>query len=142
MREKGITMATLAVYIIGMMIVIGVIATITIYLRENISKVEDNSQNISGFNTFNASFLEATEKHNNDIESISSNRIVFTDGETFAFVEGERKIYKDNIAICENVARCDFTKVIVNGKDAVKVYLVIGSETEFEKTIEYILNTN
>lgn len=60
--NRGVTTTSLIIYVIAMLIVIGLIATINSFFYSNVLNLEDSSSNISEINKFNMHFLQETKK--------------------------------------------------------------------------------
>ncbi len=100
-QDRGITTTSLIIYIIAMLIVIGIIATITSFFYTNIINVEDSSNNVSEITKFNMYFLQETKNQNNDIVKNTEKSITFLTGNTFTFQDNS--IYLNRSKICKNV---------------------------------------
>ena len=61
-NQKGITLTSLVIYIIGMVVVIGIVANLTTFFYKNINKIDDS--NIS------TDYIKSTGKYNNRSENI------------------------------------------------------------------------
>ncbi len=136
-RERGVTTASLIVYVIAMLIVIGIIATITSFFYTNAINLEDNSSNVSTITKFNMYFLEETKNRNNAIIKNDEKSITFSTGNTFTFQDNS--IYLNSIKICENVKNMGFNIEKVNDKDVINVIITIGENTEYTKTTKYVM---
>lgn len=133
--NKGITLTSLIIYIIGMTIIVGIVATLTTVLQNNVNEVEKNSQDIAQILNFNMYFLEDVKKENNKIVKIEDNlqQITFLTGNTYTF-SGDA-IYYNNVKICENIKNVKFE--LVPESNNIKVLIQTNSSPAFEKTIEY-----
>ena len=138
-NDKGITLVALGVYIASMLIVLAILAAITANFRDNVGKIDKETEKIAEFGKFNLYMLEEVKKVGNDIEESSTTRIVFTSGNKYEFVNSE--IYLTNsdeekIKIAEKIDGCTFVVTSENGKKIIKVTIKIGTEL---RTQEYIL---
>lgn len=139
-REAGLTTTSIIIYVIAMLMVIGIIASITSFFYSNVNNVSENSNNLSEITKFHMYFLEETTKEDNSIYEIKDNSITFTTGNTFTFQNNS--IYFNHIKICEKVSNLQFAKETKNGKTVINVLIVIGENNEYTKTTQYVLNTN
>lgn len=130
--NSGLTTTSIIIYVIAMLIVVGIVATITSFFYTNINNMNDNSNNISEITKFHMYFLEETTKENNKINQINSTSISFTSGNTFTFQDNS--IYFNHIKICENIENLQFSKEEVNEKQVVNVLITIGKNSEYTKT--------
>lgn len=136
--SKGVTTTNLIIYIIAMLIVIGIIASITSFFYTNVSNLEDNSNNISEITKFNMYFLQEVKSNNNDIISINEKSITFLTGNTFTFQD--KGIYMNSNKISENIKDLKFSVEEINSKKVITVLITIGENLEYTKTTKYVMN--
>ena len=74
--NKGITLTSLIIYIIGMTIIVGIVATLTSVLQNNINEFGQNSEDIAQILNFNMYFLEDVKKENNKIVKNNENQVI------------------------------------------------------------------
>lgn len=139
-RDSGLTITSIIIYIVAMLIVIGIISTITSFFYTNVNNASDNSNNISEITKFHMYFLEETTKKDNEINVIIDNMVSFKSGNTFTFQDNS--IYINNVKICEDIYNAQFKKEIINNKTVIKVLLTIGQNSEYTKTTNYVLNVD
>ena len=142
--DKGITMVSLAIYIALIFIAIGILATITSSVRKNVNDTNKDGENIAEFNKFNMYFIKEIKDEQNEVTSINSNTITFSNGKTF-FYDSQNKVIKliengAQIEIASNIESCSFSKALENGKDVINV--TIKPQDLDSITKEYVLNTN
>lgn len=140
--QKGITLTSVVIYVIVMAMIVGVIATITSFFYSNTAQMSDSATNLGEFNKFNAAFLAEIKKTGNQIYKIEneSQRIIFSSGTVFTYQDGG--IYQNRIKICEGVTDCRFSTKKQEEKQIVSVFIQIGKNAEFAKTIEYVMEYN
>ena len=138
-QENGVTLSSLIIYVISMLIVVGVIATLTSFFYRNIANLDDNSENIAEVTKFNIPFLEEVKQANNAVTRVSEDQtaISFFSGNTYTFQD--QAIYKNKVRICENVKKATFRVEEIEGKQIVYVLLTIGENMEYTKTMEYVV---
>lgn len=135
--ESGVTVTSLIIYIIAMLIMIGIVATITSFFYTNVSNLDDNSQNVSEITKFNMYFIEEVEKKGNRITSYTNNTISFASGNTYTFQD--RAIYLNTIRICENITNVQFKVETAKEKTIITVLMSIGNKMEYTKTTQYVM---
>ncbi len=136
--QKGITLTSVSIYVMVVIIVVGILATITATFQSNIKDVNYEGSSSSEFDKFNIYFLKEVKKQGNKIEQISGNEITFTLGSKYTFNQEDSAIYlNDDIKIAENIENCSFSNSNVNGKEIITV-VIKPLDTE-EKTVEYTL---
>ena len=134
-KEYGITLTSLVVYIIVMIIVIGVMSSITTNFYKNTDAVKGNVEEVVAFNKFNNYFLKEIKSKNNAVDNISNDYILFTSGNSFSIVNNV--IYYNNIAICKNVQNMEIT-LGLNGDGIDKTIVNVSiSFKNFNKSINY-----
>lgn len=135
--NKGITLTSLIIYIIGMTIIVGIVATLTSVLQNNINEFGQNSEDIAQILNFNMYFLEDVKKENNKIVKINNelHQITFLTGNTYTF--SENSIYFNNVKICENIKNVKFE--LSQNSNTVKVQIQTNSTPSYEKIIEYTI---
>lgn len=139
--EKGVTLMSLVTYIVLMMIVLVILATVRANFQSNLKEVNQQGAQASEISKFNMYFLQEVKKQGNDIESISDNEILFTMGNKYTFKNNA--IYlNDNINIAEKSEdeEWTFSYNLVNGKKIITVTIIKQDEKNSEQKIEYVLN--
>lgn len=115
-NDKGITMTSLIIYVIGMVIVIGTISTITTYFYKNVNSSSENLDTTQ-YTKFSSIILEEVNKERNTIiesktyleNEMKISYIIFSSGNQYTFKEENNSIYKNQIKICENIENCEFS---------------------------------
>lgn len=140
-KDKGITITSLPIYVIAMLLVIAIIATITSFFYTNVNNLDNQSKNISEITKFNMYFIEEVKRNKNEVLDISENNhvIVFSTGNTYTFQQEDKSIYLNNIRICENIANAEFT--INEDKNIISVLITTGNNLEYSKTTNYVLSS-
>ncbi len=136
--SRGVTTTSLIIYVIAMLIVIGIIASITSFFYTNVTNLEDSSSNISVIEKFNMYFLQEVKNTNNDIVSVGERSITFLTGNTFTFQDNS--IYLNSSKICENINKLAFSVEEVNSKKVITVLITIGDNLEYTKTTKFVMN--
>jgi hypothetical protein len=136
--EKGITLTTVVIYVMAMIVIVGIVATITSFFYSNTAELEETSSILGEFNKFNLYFLSETQKEDNKVVKIESGkRIIFSSGAAFTYQDNG--IYFNNIKLCSGVTDCTFSMTKKDEKDIILVYLEIGKNKDFARTMEYTL---
>lgn len=135
--NKGVTTTSLIIYVIAMLIVIGIIATINSFFYSNIMNLEDSSSNISEITKFNMYFLQEVKNKENSIVQIEDNSIVFSSGNVFIFQDNS--IYFNNVRICENIKNLQFGLEKENNKEIISVLITIGENVEYTKNTKFVM---
>lgn len=141
-NNKGITLISLAMYVVAFAIIAGIVGTITSFFYTNVTELRESADSLGEFEKFNAAFLEAVKKTDVKVVDIENEgrKITFTSGEIFSFNQSDEGIYTNNIKMCEGVKECIFSIKENSAKPTVRVYLEIG--TDFAKTLQYVMNSD
>lgn len=138
--QKGITLISLTIYIIAMLIVISIMATLSVFFYNNVYGLRKQSENAAEYSKFDSEFLEEIKKPGNKViepvDNQPANIIIFSSGVQFSFQDG--KIYKDQVKICDNVTEVEFKVDKKIGKTIVGVRIIIGGD--FTKVTSYTMN--
>ena len=102
-KEKGITLMSLVIYVFLMIIMVGIMSSITINFSENMDELQGNVKDVIEFGKFNNFFIKEVKTTDNKVDHISdkSNYILFTTGNSFSIINNE--IYYNNTRICQGV---------------------------------------
>lgn len=154
--QKGITMASLGVYIVVSIIVVATLATIMANYKNSIKTMDNDAEYSSEYNKFNLYFLEEVKKpENSSMERANSIETVDNDYNLIKFKTGNEFIYKiqeeilylnkstgEKIKLIKNVKKCTFEFNDIdheaNGKNVIRVDIQIGETTP--KEYNYVLD--
>lgn len=139
--QKGITLTSLAIYIVLIFIVLGILATVTANMQKGINDSNKSGAEIAEINKFNMYFLQEVKRKGNEILSIDENQITFTNGKVFTFIDNSIKFIDDQntIIICKNIENCQFSCNVINEKKIVTVVIKIQN-VDNTITQEFVLN--
>lgn len=138
--QKGVTLTSLAVYVVMLVVVAGILVTIISNYQNNIRNIYKEGVNNSEVDKFNLYFLKEVKKQANEIDLISDNEIIFTTQNKYTFKDDNAIYLNDNIKIAENIETCIFTSEnLENGKTVIVV--TIKAEDGEEIIKEYVLNS-
>lgn len=130
--EKGITITSLIVYIIGMILIISIMSVVTTNFYKNVNEMSIEINPATEFTKFNSYFSSEINKYNIKIleckETDAQNYIVFDNGIQYTYVPDNKAIYQNKVKICRNVEFCTFTNTIENGNNVIKVKMKIGKK--------------
>lgn len=144
MNNKGVTVTSLIIYVIGMVVLIGVISTLTTFFYKNIDMANINNDN-SQYTKFSSVFLEEINKENNEIidcktsieDGMMISYVVFISGNQYTFMEENGAIYKNKIKLCNGIEKCEFS---LNSNISIKVDFKAGNiDMTGDNAVEYTL---
>ena len=127
-NNKGITMTSLLIYVLGMVIAVSIIATLTSFFYKNVN-VGNINNDTTQYTKFSIIFSKEIERKNNEIIECKTtgkdenkiSYIIFSSGNQYTFMGKNNAIYKNNVKICQNIDNCDFTYKYVDSKYAITV---------------------
>lgn len=154
--ERGLTLASVIVYIFALMFVVTMITVLTGYFYKNISMDTETTLVGKQYTKFNSYFSEDINKKGNrvidagsrteeiDGEIYDTNYITFSSGNTYVYSSQNCSIYFNNVKICTLVDKCTFDYEFVDsvyeitlefeagnfkksGSDALKFYIRSGA---------------
>ena len=140
-NQKGVTLTSVAIYIIIILVVIGILATISANFKGGIKNANMEGTEAAELNKFNVYFLEEIKKEGNDALNVNSKMVQFKTGKIFIYDSNNKsiRIYDgdNNIEIAKNIETCSFEKTTENEKTIIKV--TIKPENSDVKNLEYVL---
>lgn len=141
-KENGITLVSLVVYIVVLTIVVAIVTTVSSFFYSNINYAMVKESYAPEFNKFNMFFIEDVKSNKNAIVNTTS--VEFEDGTKYTFNQVTGTIYRNDLAITEDVKGIIFTKtnetVRNTTKTIIKVEIGIGEEeSSLVEEINYVL---
>lgn len=123
--NKGVTLTSLIIYVIGMTIMVSIIATLTSFFYKNID-IGDINSNTTQYTKFTSILSEEVNKKNNSVIDCQSltygvSYIVFSSGNQYTFNQESKSVYRNNVKICDNIDTCDFSYTYIDSKYKIKV---------------------
>ena len=135
--QKGITLISVTIYVIGMTVLIAIISIISSYFYSNVDLTSKNIDPLVEYTKFNSYFTEAINHDNIKVLECKENYVAFDNGKQYTFIPENKGIYENKVKICRNAEYCKFDYSIKNGKNVVEVTVKITNGEE--KTIQYTL---
>ena len=140
--QKGLTLTSVAIYIVILFIVIGILATISANFQGGIKQSNSEGTEIAEINRFNMYFLEEVKKQGNNVDSINSRLIKFSTGKIFLYDDVKKciEVFENDtkVIIAKNIENCTFESREENGKTIITV--TIKAKSSEIKELEYVLN--
>ena len=131
--EKGVTLTSIIIYIIGMVIMATIIGNLTIYFYNNLVNTTNATSANVEYIKFNTFFLDDIKQNSNRVLNISDNGdlIQFSNGSTYFY---ENKIiYKNTVKICDEVdwfkVKRKTTGIGADTKVVLEVKMQVGNKT-------------
>ena len=138
--ERGVTLTSLAIYIIVATLVVSTMALLSSHTFLNMKILKDQATYAVEYNKFNMFFIEDVKS--NKTANVTYTQITFTDGNKYEYKD--KSIYRNEKKIAKDVETCTFTAGTYTIKNTTKnlitVNLKIGTgEKKYQKEIEYVL---
>ena len=140
-NNRGITLVSLIAYIILAIMVIGMLTTISIHFKNNLSAVTDASAKHTEFDKLNLQLLKETKTEDNliDTSQTTVKKVVFSNGNTYTYLADDKTVYlNDNIKIAENISSCSFSVTEVNNRQKLTTTVEIDG---IKRITEYLGTT-
>ena len=146
-KESGITLVTLIVYLMIVSAILAALINLSSHVYKNIGKLGSENLSAEEFNKFNVNFVKSV-KANKKATVTNNNQnvtIVFDDGTTYNYINGENSIYKNKIKIAKNINYFTADVQNINNKNVIQVQIGTGKKdtavgnNDFGKTINYVL---
>ncbi len=136
--EKAITLTSLAIYIIVMMMVIGLMTSISLIFYNNTENLNEDTKDIIEFNNFNHYFIKEIKIANNKVDQISpeGTYILFTNGNTFSFKNNS--IFYNDLQIANNVRNVSFHYDKDETDNEIKDIIIVNIKfNNYQKQMKY-----
>lgn len=140
--EKGITLTSLVIYVIGITIIFAVVANLTIYFNKNSRTIENTTNNSAQVTRLNQYLINDTKKENVKVVEVSSNAIILEiNGENIKYIYDvySKGIYRNKVKIANDVQSLKIEKEIIYDKTTLTVNITIGKQEQISKELEYII---
>ena len=143
--EKGIALMALTTYIIVMLIVVGIVATVSTFFYGNLNIVKDSAKYSCEFDKFNSSIISDV-KSNKHVNVDNDNKtIIFEDGTTYKYNDSDDGIYRGQNKIASHVKYFTISKkmIVIDNvdKEILTINIIIGDSNKnlINKQIDYTL---
>lgn len=140
--EKGITLTSLVIYVIGITIIFAVAANLTIYFNKNSRTIEYTTNNSAQITRLNQYLINDTKKENAQITEANENIIIIQEnGETikYTYDKNSKGIYRNKVKIANDVQSLEIKKDIIYDKTKLLLNITIGMQEQIQKDLEYII---
>lgn len=115
-NNKGITMTSLIIYVMGMVFAICIIASLTSFFYKNVN-VENINKDTTQYTKFSNIFSKEIERKNNKVIACNTTEedgnmmsyIVFSSGNQYTYKSENKALYKNKVKICQDVESCKFS---------------------------------
>ena len=128
-NNHGITLTSLMIYVIGMIVVVATIATLTTYFYKNIDTTAINDTTTTQYTKFTSIFSEEINKEGNTVidcknteeDNKKTSYIIFSSGNQYTYLSENNSIYKNQVKICDNIEDADFSYSYQDSKYTITV---------------------
>lgn len=140
--EKGITLTSLVVYVIGITIIFSIVASITIYFNKNSKTIEYTTNNSAQLTRLNQYLINDTKKEKAEIIGTTGNTITIKINEEiikYTFDSASKGIYRNKVKIANDVQECEIEKHVIYDKTKLILDIKIGEQESIQKKLEYVI---
>ena len=143
-QERGITTASVVIYIIVLLVVISALSVISTYFTKQISATLAKNESSRTYTTFMSYFTQDIQEKGNSVEKVDTETkeengetyethyISFSNGSQYFYSSKNKSIYKNDLKICENIDYCKFYKTTYgDNKTLIQINFRTG---DFDKT--------
>ena len=138
-KENGLTIISVLIYIIALLIILGVVATLTSYFYKNINIEGESQLTNAQFTKFSGYITEEINQDGVRVVEVAENEnvtyITFTNKQTYTYSKVNKAIYVNEIKICQNIDKCNFSYTEEDNRDKIIVDFKSGN---FERTTCFI----
>ena len=138
-KENGLTIISVLIYIIALLIILGVVATLTSYFYKNINIEGESQLTNAQFTKFSGYITEEINQDGVRVVEVGENEnvtyITFTNKQTYTYSKVNKAIYVNEIKICQNIDKCNFSYTEEDNRDKRIVDFKSGN---FERTTSFI----
>ena len=107
-KQKGITLISLTIYIIGLTFILSIIAVVSSYFYKNVDTTNKTIEPLTEYTKFTSFFTEFIEDNDTKVLECGENYIVFNNGVQYTYVQANKGIYYNKVKICRDVRMCEF----------------------------------
>ena len=148
--QNGITLTSLAIYVVLIFVVLAILATVTANFKSSVKEINQEGTDIAEVNKFNSYYLQEVKKQDNNIIDITQNSVTFSSNNKYEYDSTNKIInlieldetgnINRTIKVAGNIEECTFKEELQNGK---KIIIVeIRAKNTNIITNEYVLNTS
>ncbi len=128
--QKGVTLVSVAIYIVVMLIIVAVISRISAVFYKNVKNTTGQAGAYTEYTKFNNYLTKEINIKGNEVRACQNtsdmNYIIFsTTQNQYSFVKSDNSIYRNKARICKNVDNCSIT--YDENTKIISVYLKINS---------------
>ena len=137
-KEKGITLISLVIYIMGIIVIMSVVGTLMSFYNNNVIKLNDTSDVNMELSKFTAKMIEETKEAGNAITEIAGTTIKFNNGNIYTYQDN--KIYENSIVVSQYVKEFLPELETDGNKQMLRIYIVLEKgNTKIEKNLSYVI---
>lgn len=139
--QKGLTLASVVIYILAMLIILSIVALVLSFYNKNITRINDSGDLNLELSKFETKMIEETQIAGNKMVKVTEDSIKFSSGNTYIFTD--ERIYQNKITVSENIKEFSAKLETDGEKQILRVYMVLrkGKE-EVVKNLSYTIKSN
>lgn len=138
--QKGITVASLLIYVVAMGIIVSIIAIVLSFYNKNVTSINDTGDVSLELNKFETKMISETQTAGNRVTEVTTNTIKFKSGNTYTFVD--ERIYQNEIVVSNYVKEFSAKLETDGDKQLLRIYIVLEKgQAEIVKNLNYTINS-
>ena len=136
--EKAITLISLAIYIIGLIVIMRIVGSLLLFYNNNVIKMNDTSDVNMELSKFTAKMIDETKEAGNTITEVAETTIKFSNGNVYTFQDN--KIYENSIVVSQYVKEFLANLEIDGNKQILRIYIILEKGAkETTKNLSYVI---
>lgn len=140
-KERGITLISLVIYIIGMLLVMGIVGTALSFYNKNVIKMNDISEVNIELNKLENQMITETQTPGNYITQVTDTTITFDSGNIYVFADN--KIYQNAIQTCNYVDSFLASLETDGDKQILRIHIkFVKRGVTITKNLSYVVGRN
>ena len=137
-QNKGITLISLVVYIIGMVVIIAMVGSLLSFYNNNMVKMNDTSDVNMELSKFTARMMAETKDAGNEISEVTGNTIKFKNGNVYTYQDN--RIYENTMVVSQYVKDYLASLEVDGSKQILRIHIVLQKgETETTNNLTYVI---
>ena len=137
-QNKGITLISLVVYIIGMVVIIAMVGSLLSFYNNNMVKMNDTSDVNMELSKFTARMIAETKEAGNEISEVTGSTIKFKNGNVYTYQDN--RIYENTMVVSQYVKDYLASLEVDGSKQILRIHIVLQKgETETTNNLTYVI---
>lgn len=138
--EKGITLISIIIYVLGMVLIVSLMATMTSYFYKNVNLNREETNYDREYTKINSFFTEESNVKGNRVLEINNDStseqqwIAFSSGNQYTFISDNQSVYKNNVKIASNIKSFSVNTTQSNGKQGFYIDIKYANDRPYRNS--------